>query len=160
MKFAVVLGLIATTSAYRLRYDQSEGPTKADNGEADETILSTKNLGGDQKAIKEWENPLEWRDDGTGDDKVLLQTDGTMMVLRKIYDVDGDGVEDNVEKTREELDRFEIPAVFGPAEEMHNTHHGNLPGHVRAEEEETEPTYFDPYSPSDFEGFADLTIHV
>ena len=78
----------------------------------------------------------------------------------EIFDADGDGVEDNVEKTREELDRFEIPAVFGPAEEMHNTHHGNLPGHVRAEEEETEPTYFDPYSPSDFEGFADLTIHV
>ena len=61
---------------------------------------------------------------------------------RRIYDADGDGVEDNVEKTRDELDRFYIPQVFGPAEEMHNTHHGNLPGHVRMEEYEAEPQSF------------------
>tara|TARA_B110000305_G_C18840269_1_gene359775 strand:+ start:168 stop:401 length:234 start_codon:yes stop_codon:yes gene_type:complete len=60
---------------------------------------------------------------------------------RKIYDVDGDGVEDNVDKTWEELDAFNDPLSFGDAEEINNTHHGNLPGHIRLEEYEHEPTH-------------------
>lgn len=51
----------------------------------------------------------------------------------RIYDADGDGVEDNIKRTYEELDRFYYPAVFGEAEDIHNTHHGNLPGHVQRE---------------------------
>ena len=96
-------------------------------------------------------------DDGTDDDKVLSQRSlvsiGEKLEMlgmtqhkpRRIVDEDGDGVEDNVEKTRDELDRFYIPAVFGPAEEMHNTHHGNMPGHTRLEEFEEAPEYNDPW---------------
>ena len=58
---------------------------------------------------------------------------------RRIYDEDGDGVEDNVQKTYDELDRFYDPIAFGDAEEINNTHHGNLPGHVRLEEYEHAP---------------------
>ena len=58
---------------------------------------------------------------------------------RRIYDEDGDGVEDNVEKTWDELDRFYDPLSFGDAEEINNTHHGNLPGHIRLEEYEGAP---------------------
>ena len=62
-------------------------------------------------------------------------------------------MEDNVEKTREELDRFEMPRVFGYAEELHNTHHGNMPGHIRLEDRDAEPEYFDPY------GFASSAMY-
>lgn len=59
--------------------------------------------------------------------------------MRPIYDEDGDGVEDNVKKTREELDRFYNPTVFNEADDLYNTHHGNLPGHVRKAEYQGEP---------------------
>merc|ERR1719152_28656 len=62
--------------------------------------------------------------------------DGSM---RSIYDADGDGVEDNIDRTREELDRFYLPNYFFPTEDIYNTHHGNLPGHVRKAEYEGEP---------------------
>ena len=47
----------------------------------------------------------------------------------RIYDRDGDGVEDNVVKTHRELDEYYKPAVFFPTEHVENTQHGNLPGH-------------------------------
>merc|ERR1712166_1558550 len=51
---------------------------------------------------------------------------------KRIIDADGDGVEDNVHKTHWELDRFNKPAVYGVAVwDMHNTHNGELPGHVK-----------------------------
>ena len=67
---------------------------------------------------------------------VMTMADGSM---RPIYDEDGDGVEDNVNKTRDELDRFYEPAVYGVAEDIYNTHHGNLPGHVRKAEYQDAP---------------------
>merc|ERR1712167_311417 len=78
----------------------------------------------------EWGNPLSWKVDGAG---------------RPIYDADGDGVEDNVEKTREELDRFYLPNNFFPTEDIYNTHHGNLPGHVRKAEYMSRPDYLSPH---------------
>lgn len=51
----------------------------------------------------------------------------------RIYDEDGDGIEDNRFDTHDELDKFYLPNVFGVAEDLHNTHHGNLPGHVQME---------------------------
>lgn len=48
---------------------------------------------------------------------------------RKITDADGDGIEDNVALDHYELDEFYDPLVFGVAEDVHNTRHGNLPGH-------------------------------
>ena len=59
---------------------------------------------------------------------------------RQIYDLDGDGVEDNVKRTRDELDDFYYPNQFGDAgDDIYNTHHGNLPGHLRLEEYEMPP---------------------
>merc|ERR1712031_70410 len=59
---------------------------------------------------------------------------------RRIYDLDGDGVEDNVKRTRDELDDFYYPNRFGDAgDDVYNTHHGNLPGHLRLEEYEYPP---------------------
>ena len=55
-------------------------------------------------------------------------------------DLDGDGVEDNVKRTRDELDDFYYPNRFGDAgDDVYNTHHGNLPGHLRLEEYEFPP---------------------
>ena len=91
------------------------------------------------KEVFSWHRPIEYTE------LTMIQTEaGTgkhKIKLRKIYDADGDGVEDNVEKTWEELDRFYDPLSFGDAEEINNTHHGSLPGHVRAEEYEEAPTH-------------------
>ena len=66
---------------------------------------------------------------------------------REIYDEDGDGVEDNVEKTRDELDRFYDPNVYGDAgdADIYNTHHGDMPGHVRKSEYEGAPVREDQF---------------
>ena len=64
---------------------------------------------------------------------------------RPIFDADGDGVEDNIHRTREELDRFYLPNNFFPTEDIYNTHHGNLPGHVRKAEYKPRPDYLSPY---------------
>jgi len=53
---------------------------------------------------------------------------------RKINDADGDGVEDNVKKTQAELDRFRKPVFGESVDDIHNTKHGNYPGHTRAGE--------------------------
>jgi len=74
------------------------------------------------------------------EDHVFLQSQWKRGANR-IYDADGDGVEDNIRKTSDDLDNFYLPAVFGDAEDLHNTHHGNLPGHTQREFDvmETEP---------------------
>ena len=61
----------------------------------------------------------------------------------RIYDSDGDGVEDNVDKTSSELDEYYDPAVYGWVEDLQNTHHGNMPGHIQREFDiaESEPKY-------------------
>ena len=166
------LALLGQTEAFKIQslYADSEGPTKADNGENDDGVVVREE---EDDPKSKWKNPLGRSDEGDADDDVILQTfmqtDGTLMALtrtkkipkRRIYDEDGDGVEDNVEKTRDELDRFYEPAVFGVAEEINNTHHGSLPGHVRLEEYETAPTYHSPYSDEDYIGQEeDLHLHI
>jgi len=49
-----------------VQYEESEGPTKADNGMNDNLILNRAAWG----AIG-WTNPLQWSDDGTDDDLVV-----------------------------------------------------------------------------------------
>jgi hypothetical protein len=57
-----------------------------------------------------------------------------------IFDADNDGVEDNIHRTHGELDRFYDNAVFNSAEDIYNTKHGELPGHVQKENDpEMEP---------------------
>ena len=63
------------------------------------------------------------------DDNLVMWKAGA----NKIYDADGDGVEDNVHMTHDELDRFNIPNRFFPAEHIYNTRNGNLPGHIQRE---------------------------
>jgi hypothetical protein len=63
------------------------------------------------------------------DDTYLMWKAGA----NKIYDADGDGVEDNVHLTHKELDRFYKPNRFFPTEDIHNTRNGKLPGHIQRE---------------------------
>ena len=61
----------------------------------------------------------------------LVQKPQAVAQMRPIIDADGDGVEDNVAKTQEELDKTR-KMVFGAAvHDIHNTRHGELHGHVR-----------------------------
>ena len=152
MKFiytSAVVALLGQASAITLKYAEAEGPTKADYGEADDLVVPRQEP--DDKDYK-WKNPLGFHDDGTDDDWVVVQVaeeDVSLLQLeskkdlygkRRIYDLDGDGVEDNVKRSRDELDRFYYPNQFGDAgDDIHNTHHGNLPGHLRLEEYEYPP---------------------
>ena len=63
-------------------------------------------------------------------------------------DADGDGVEDNEAWANDaaHLDKFYIPAVFGDAEEIYNTHHGNLPGHRQLEHDIIQGEYANSWS--------------
>ena len=68
------------------------------------------------------------------EDLEFLQTQKTRKAWkRRITDLDGDGIEDNEKFSHDELDEFYDPLVFGVAEDLHNTHHGNLPGHKQME---------------------------
>jgi len=49
-----------------IQYAESEGPTKADNGQNDDLILNRSKWG-----ASGWTNPLGWSDDGSGDDLVV-----------------------------------------------------------------------------------------
>ena len=124
MKFiysTAIIALLGQASAINLQYAEAEGPTKADYGEADEQVLGRDDR--NDKYLKEhkWVNPNSVSDDGTDDDWVVVQVESEDVSLlqleskkdlygkRRIYDLDGDGVEDNVKRSRDELDRFYYP---------------------------------------------------
>jgi len=46
------------------KYDVSEGPTKADNGESEETVVLRESDTGNGVKFSGWTNPLGWSDDG------------------------------------------------------------------------------------------------
>ena len=75
---------------------------------------------------------------------------GWLAGYNRKYDEDGDGVEDNAEWANSfssgKLDKFYIPAVFGSAEEIYNTHHGNLPGHRQKEHDIIQSAYANSWS--------------
>jgi len=74
-KSILLLALLAEgTDAHKLyqKYSESEGPTKEDNGEADDRVVFREddiNMRSDK--ISGWSNPLSWSDDGADDDLVL-----------------------------------------------------------------------------------------
>ena len=73
----------------------------------------------------------------------LLQTGASWALnANKIYDADGDGVEDNVHMTSSMLDKFYFPTSFNTAEDIYNTRNGELPGHLQKEfyDAQAEPT--------------------
>lgn len=52
-----------------MRYENAEGPTKADYGEGDVGVLERES--DESKEGHGWSNPLSWTDDGTDDDLVV-----------------------------------------------------------------------------------------
>ena len=54
-----------------VRYDESEGPTKADNGEADGAVVHREADVANGKKVSGWTNPLGWADTGADDADVL-----------------------------------------------------------------------------------------
>ena len=75
MKYTLAICLLI---AGAFAYDQSEGPTKADNGEAEETIVSREADIGNGIKFSGWTNPLGWTDDGADDESVLLNLNQRM----------------------------------------------------------------------------------
>ena len=75
--FAVLL-LLSSVQAHRLnqrsltRYEESEGPTKADFGDSDHTVVY-READINEKSEKKsgWTNPLSWADTGDDDEFVL-----------------------------------------------------------------------------------------
>ena len=57
----------------KIRYDESEGPTKEDNGDLDEVVVYREADVKNGEKFSGWTNPLSWTDDGDDDDTVLLQ---------------------------------------------------------------------------------------
>jgi len=53
------------------QYDVSEGPTKADNGDSEETVVLRESDIGNGVKFSGWTNPLGWVDAGDDDDTVL-----------------------------------------------------------------------------------------
>ena len=59
-------------SQSKIRYEESEGPTKADYGESDNFVLNREeDLDIAKNKASGWTNPLSWTDDGTDDDLVV-----------------------------------------------------------------------------------------
>ena len=72
---------VLTQLKSKLRYDESEGPTKADNGENDQFVTWRESDIANGKKFHGWTNPLGWTDDGEDDDTVL-----TMLKSKLRYD--------------------------------------------------------------------------
>merc|ERR1719198_488037 len=119
MKQTAVCALIGMTNAFSAMNNQIllEEYASEMNGPEDLITLQTQDLHG-----------KEWKD--------AKNTYG-----QDIYDEDGDGVEDNVYYTHKKLDKFYKPNNFFPTEDLYNTRHGNLPGHIQAYfyRDQTEP---------------------
>jgi len=56
-----------------MRYEESEGPTKTDNGENDDFVTKREQDTKNGEKESGWTNPLGWSDDGAGDEGVLAQ---------------------------------------------------------------------------------------
>ena len=70
--------LLNNAQALRLAYDESEGPTKVDFGDADMHILGRDKdtdayLSKMAPKFHGWSNPLSWTDDGEDDGSILAQ---------------------------------------------------------------------------------------
>lgn len=87
MKYTAICMLLASVSA--IRYNESEGPTKADNGEAEETVVAREEDIANGVKKSGWTNPLGWSDNGADDDSVVLQIDESLRLGRAdMYDGD------------------------------------------------------------------------
>ena len=112
MKQTAIVALFGMTSAYKFASMNNqillEEYASGINSPEDLMTLQTQDL-----------HDKEWKD-------------ATGAFGQDIYDEDGDGVEDNVKFTHKQLDKFYKPNNFFPTENLYNTRHGNLPGHIQA----------------------------
>lgn len=56
-----------------IQYDESEGPTKEDNGELDQAVIYREDDIKNGEKFSGWKNPLSMTDDGNDDDTILVQ---------------------------------------------------------------------------------------
>jgi len=56
-----------------VQYDESEGPTKADNGDSDQVVVYRESDIKNGEKFSGWTNPLSWTDAGDADETVLVQ---------------------------------------------------------------------------------------
>ena len=107
--------------------------------------------GEDPRPKYHWTTPFDERTDDAPEDGAMIQAtvanysniikgpedlqllsfsrDFVPFEKRPMYDADGDGVEDNMKLTSEQLDKFYKPNVYGAEiQYIYNTRHGNLPG--------------------------------
>ena len=61
-----------------MRYDQSEGPTKVDNGELDQVVVNREHDIANGYKYGGWHNPLMDADGGADDETVVLQIKSSM----------------------------------------------------------------------------------
>lgn len=54
-----------------IHYDESEGPTKADNGDSDFSVVYRESDIKNGEKFSGWTNPLSWTDNGDADDTVV-----------------------------------------------------------------------------------------
>ena len=54
-----------------IKYDESEGPTKADFGDSDPSVILREHDIKNGEKASGWTNPLGWADDGTDDEVVI-----------------------------------------------------------------------------------------
>lgn len=73
MKYIALMALFGAVQSYKLGYDESEGPTKTDNGENDDFVTLREQDIKNGKKESGWTNPLGWSDAGDDDDTVLAQ---------------------------------------------------------------------------------------
>ena len=63
--------LVVLQIKQKIRYDESEGPTKVDFGDSDPTVILREHDVENGKKASGWTNPLGWADTGAGDENVI-----------------------------------------------------------------------------------------
>merc|ERR1719329_1265925 len=75
MKFVAIMALFGAVQSYKLGYEESEGPTKTDNGENDDWVTKREQDVKNGEKESGWTIPLGWADEGDDDDTVITQLD-------------------------------------------------------------------------------------
>ena len=120
MKYTLAITLLlASTSAY----DVAEGPTKADNGEADPGVVGREHDIANGVKASGWTNPLGWADTGADDESVLLQLQRNK---RDAYDGDHDTVSQYDDMQQYKKFDFGLPEEIYDGVVVNKNAHGAL----------------------------------
>ena len=125
---AVVALLITNSNAvklhqknfHQLRYEESEGPTKADNGDSDNSVIYREDdINNKSEKASGWTNPLSWTDNGEDDDEVLmlkfksLNENGEEISPDRKRNVKDAKLDEDIEETQESEKQAEIDVKNG-----------------------------------------------